>query len=56
MFLGIGCFEGTFTLLVKEGSQPYQVPPRRLAYALQETLMEELEGLERQQVYNPTRN
>ena len=37
-FSGVGCFEGTFSLHVKEGSQSYQVPHRRLAYALQDPL------------------
>ena len=31
-----GCFEGTISLQVKDDSWPYQVPPRRVAYALQE--------------------
>ena len=34
LFYGIGCFEDTFSLQVKEGSCPYQAPPRRIAYAL----------------------
>ena len=34
VFTGIGCFEGTLKLQVKEGS----LPPRRMAYALQEPL------------------
>ena len=33
-FTGTGCFGGTFYLQLKEGSQPYQAPPRRIAYAL----------------------
>ena len=35
LFHGIGCFKGTFALQVKEGSHPYQAPPKRVAYALQ---------------------
>ena len=42
VFSEIGCFEGTFRLQVKEGSWPYQQPPRRVAYALQE--FQELQG------------
>ena len=38
IFTGICCFEGTLKLQVREGSQPYEVPPRRVAYALQEPL------------------
>ena len=30
-FTGIGCFEGTFTLHMKEGYRPYQAPPRYVA-------------------------
>ena len=40
---GIGYFEGTFSLQVKGGSCPYEMPPRRVAYALQKPLKEELE-------------
>ena len=36
VFSGTGCFKGTFLLQVKEESKPYQVPPRHMAYALQE--------------------
>ena len=46
----IGCFEGTFSLQVKEGNHPYQTPPRRVAYALQKPLQEELEQLQKQQL------
>ena len=42
-FSGISCFEGAFTLQLKDGSWPYQVSPRRVAYALKEPLKEELE-------------
>ena len=38
IFSGISCFEGTFKLQVREGSCPYQAPPREVAYALQEPL------------------
>ena len=34
-FTGIGCFEGTFKLWVRESSQQYQAPPQRVDYALQ---------------------
>ena len=47
-FSGIGCFEGTFTLKVKDVSEPYHMPQRRVAYALQEPLKEELVRLQRQ--------
>ena len=45
-FTGIGCFDGVFLLGVKEGSWPYQVPPRMAAYALQEPPKKELERLQ----------
>ena len=43
IFSAIGFYEGTLKLLVREGSQPYQTPPRMVAYVLQEPLKEELE-------------
>ena len=36
VFTGIRCFKGTFLLKVKENAKPYQVPPRCVAYTLQE--------------------
>ena len=45
VFSGIGCFEGTVSLQVKEGSKPCKVPPRCVAYALQQLFSEELEHL-----------
>ena len=48
LFSGIGCFEGTFSLLVKEGSYPYQTPTRRVAYATQKPLKEELIQLQKE--------
>ena len=36
MFTGIGSFEGTFFLYVKDDVKPYQALPRHVAYALQE--------------------
>ena len=50
LFSGIGCFEGTFPLQVKEGSHPYQTTPRRVGYALQKPLKEELEWLQKKQI------
>ena len=34
VFAGIVCFEGMFILQLLDGSQPYEVPPRREAYTL----------------------
>ena len=48
VFTGIGCFDGTFKLQVREGSHLYQAPPRRVAYTLQEPLKEELERFQKQ--------
>ena len=45
VFNSIGCFEGTFFLQLKLDSKPYQVPPRHMAYTLQEPFKEELEHL-----------
>ena len=50
VFMGIRCFEGTFSLQVKPDSKPYQVPPSCVAYALQKQFKEELEKLQRQDI------
>ena len=42
-----------FSLQVKDDSQPHQVSPRKVEYALQESLKEELEGLQKQQIKVP---
>ena len=39
-FSGINCFEGTFSLQVKDCNQPYHLSPRKVAHALQEPLKE----------------
>ena len=39
---GIGCFEGTFSLQLKPDSKLYQVPPRHVAYVLQNCLRRSL--------------
>ena len=48
--MGIGYFEGTFSLQVKPESEPYQVPQQHVAYALQKLFKEELEKLQRQDI------
>ena len=53
VFTAIGCFEGTFKLRFKEGSCPYQVPPRVVAYAIQQQLKEGLDRLQEQQILVP---
>ena len=50
VFNGIGCFDGMFSLQLKPGSKPYQVPPRHVAYALQKPFKEELEWLQKQDI------
>ena len=50
LFSGIGCFKGMFSLQVKEGSHPDQAPLKRVAYALQKPLKEELSWLQKQQI------
>ena len=47
VFNDIGCFEGTFSLQLKPNSKPYQVPPRHVAYVLQQPFKEELECLQK---------
>ena len=53
VFNGIGCFKGTFSLLLKPDSKPYQAPPRHVAYALQKPFKEELECLQRMDLITP---
>ena len=53
IFNGTGCFEGTFSLQLKPGSKPYQVPPRNAAYVLQKLLKEELEHLQGMDIITP---
>ena len=53
MFNGIGCFEGTFSLLLKPDSKPYQVPLRHVAYALQKPFKEELDWLQKMDIISP---
>ena len=52
-FSGMPCLDGTFTLQVKEGSEPYKLTPEMVAYALLEPLKEELERLQGKQVIVP---
>ena len=53
VFMGIGCFEGMFSLHVKPDNKPYQVPSRHVAYALQKLFKEGLEKLQRQDIITP---
>ena len=53
LFFTIGCFEGTFSLQLKEGIHPYQAPSRRVAYTLQKPLKEWLEWIQKQQIIVP---
>ena len=46
VFNSIGCFKGTFSLLLQPDSKPYQAPLRHIAYALQKPLKEELQWLQ----------
>ena len=36
VFTGIGCFEGMFSLQIKDDAKPYQMPLRYIAYAFHE--------------------
>ena len=47
LFSGIGCFESTVSLQVKESCGPYQTHTRRVVYALQKPLKEELKWLKK---------
>ena len=53
LFSGIGCFEGKFSLQVKEGNHPCQAPPRWVSYVLQKPLTEELEWIQKQLIMVP---
>ena len=53
VFIGIGCFEGTFSLQLKLDSRLYQVPLRCVAYALQKPFKDELERLQQQDIIAP---
>ena len=53
IFMSVSWFYGTFKLQVRKGSHPYQALPRRVAYALQEPLKEDLERLQKQQLIVP---
>ena len=49
-FAGIGCFKGTFSLLVKEDGTPYQAPPRCIAYVLWDPFRKEQGHKQEQQI------
>ena len=53
VFTGIGCFNGTFSLQVKLDSKPYQAPPIRVTYALQNPFKEDLKWLKQQDSITP---
>ena len=53
IFPVIGCFKGTLKLQVIVGSSSYQALPRRVAYALQGPLCEELDKPQKQQIIVP---
>ena len=48
-FTGIGFFNGTFSLEVKDDKKPYQVPLRHVAYGMQEPVKKELERQQQHQ-------
>ena len=50
VFTGIGSFEGTFKLKVKEDSCPYQALPRWVTYALQQPVKGELNRWQEQKI------
>ena len=46
MFSKIGCFDGTFSLQLKEGGKPYQGLSRCMAQAIHKPFKEEQELLQ----------
>ena len=42
VFTGSECFKGTFSLQVNKDVNPYQVPPRSIAYALKRPIQERI--------------
>ena len=50
IFTGISCSEGKFKVTGERRQHPYQVPPLRVPCALQKTLWEELDRLQKQQI------
>ena len=47
------CFKGIFSLQIKGGVKPYQIPARHVAYTLQETFRKELQKLQGQKILVP---
>ena len=50
LFTGVGCLEGKVHIHLKEGVTPYQAPPRRVAYSMQDPLKEELDRLVKENI------
>ena len=53
MYSQVWVFNGTFKLQMRQDSYPHQAPPRRVSYALQVQLKEELDRLQKQQIIVP---
>ena len=53
IFNGIGSFGGTFSLQLKPDSKPYQVPPKHVVYVLQKPFKEEVECLQKMDIFTP---
>ena len=53
VFIGIGCFKGTFSLQLKSDSKPYQVPLRHIPYVLQKPFKDELDWLQKLDIITP---
>ena len=51
--IGIGCFDGTFTIQTKPDSKPYQAPLRHIAYTQLKTFKEKLQRLQQQDIITP---
>ena len=53
VFIGIGCFRGTFLYRSKKDVKPYQVPPRCMGTCASRTFKKELEGLHEHKILVP---
>ena len=53
VFNGVWCFEGIFSFQVKDGSQLYQAPPKKVSVCTAGGLKEMMERLQKQQIIVP---
>ena len=53
VFQGVGCFEGTVQIDLKDNAVPYQAPPRRVPVALQKDFKHTLDKMVQDQILKP---